>query len=116
MPSLNTFALIRWQVNWDGGTPTVAPADGFPTIARLLLPDGVTSTDSQVIAQYLLSIPDQEERQTATQAMADGLITVVPVLKAAVVAPPVPPRVRAAGPPAALAQRENTRRNVASTS
>jgi hypothetical protein len=102
MPSLNTFALIRWRVDWVGGTPTVNPEVAPPATFTMLVPDGATSTDAQVIAQYVLGLAAADQ-QAFIQLVRDGLATVVPVQKTAVAVPPVPPQVRAAGPPAPAA-------------
>jgi hypothetical protein len=97
MPSLNKYTVVRWRVIWAGNTAAVVP-DGSTSISVLVPDGGTVSPDTQVIAEYLLSI-DQAERAAATQNVADGLITFIPVQKFPITAPPVPPRILAAGPP-----------------
>ena len=99
MPSLAAYTVVRWSVNWVGNTAAVVPND--PHRISVVVPDGsATNPDTQAIAQYLLSIRDQGERENATRDVADGLITLIPGQKIAITAPSVPPRILAAGPPA----------------
>jgi hypothetical protein len=99
MPSINTYAVIPWQVDWDGRTPLVNPLEQKVIQIQMFLADGATSTDAQVLMQYLDKLADGEQKQ-ARKAIKDGLVTVVPVSKAQVTAPPVPLHVKTAGPPA----------------
>jgi hypothetical protein len=99
MPSINTYAIIPWRVDWDGRTPLVNPMEHRQVQIQVFVADGATSTDAQVLMEYLATL-EEKERKQAMQAIRDGLVTVTPVFKAQVAAPPVPPHLRTAGPPA----------------
>ena len=101
MPSMNTYTVVRWRVNWAGNSASVVPDGPADSISILVQDGGPASPDSQVIAQYLLNIADPATRQAVTQAVADGLFTLLPVQKTSVTTPPVPPRILAVGPPKA---------------
>lgn len=100
--TLNTFAILQWQVDPNGSVVNCEHVTQFVTY----LPDGAGSTDPQIISRYILeTAKDKESADRLLSLAQDGLLTVVTVQKTAVTVPSVPPH-----------HQVNTRRTGRSTS
>jgi hypothetical protein len=110
MPSYSSFVVMRWGVVWEGQVPTVAPEDVPPARVTMLVADGASATDAQVLATYLSGLDDADQQQLAIKAMSHGLITVTQLSNVTITAPAVPASLRAKGPPREREQRAQRRR------
>ena len=100
MPTFSTFLVMRWRVAWEGQVPTVTAQDPPPPRVTMLVPDGASATDAQVLAKYLSGLANDAARKEAIEAMSDGLITVTQLSNVTVTAPAVPASLHGKGPAA----------------
>ena len=87
MPTLNSGFVVQWRV--DNGPPrTVQFVNAFPY--RVYVPDGVSTSDTQTVLDYILS-QDGGQQPDLLKLARQGLLTLAAAPPVKIVIPPVPP-------------------------